>query len=187
MGPCKHHNLLGGGKMKRFARSIVVIAVSALAAVWTPAAHAQTSGFCSFSVKIQVSPGLSTTPGSGVFTSGGETGTVECQGMANGEQPTGPGTLGIQGSYGTGPGGGTCAQDSGSGDFSATIPTTAGATEFVGTFVFAHSGPTGAFSATLGSIRLTGTIELVPTDGYCVDSPARAAQVTGRGALSETG
>src|SRR5581483_3829717 len=60
-----------------------------------------TQTHCTFTSTIALAPGLSVVPSSGTFTSGGETGTVSCDGPVRGIVPTGPGTLGVEGRYGT--------------------------------------------------------------------------------------
>src|SRR4051794_23774214 len=56
---------------------------------------------CTFASTITLGPGLSVVPSTGTFSSGGETGTVTCDGPVRGIVPTGPGTLGVEGRYGT--------------------------------------------------------------------------------------
>ena len=60
---------------------------------------ADTRTHCTFTSAITLTPGLSIVPSSGTFTSGGETGTVSCDGPVRGIVPTGPGTLGVEGRY----------------------------------------------------------------------------------------
>ena len=49
---------------------------------------------CTFEYDLVASPGLLTTPSSGTITTNGETGTFDCNGPVNGQQPTGGGTSG---------------------------------------------------------------------------------------------
>jgi hypothetical protein len=53
---------------------------------------------CTFDFEISFSPGLSMTPTTGTH---GGTGPLTCDGVVNGEQPTGSGTLTDDGRYGT--------------------------------------------------------------------------------------
>src|SRR5438128_2228699 len=72
---------------------------AALVAATAGAADSPTH--CMFTSTITLAPGLSVVPSAGTFSSGGETGTVSCDGPVRGIVPTGPGTLGVEGRYGT--------------------------------------------------------------------------------------
>src|SRR5437879_9886367 len=86
------------------------------------AAEAPARTHCTFTAAIALVPGLSVVPSSGTFSSGGETGTVSCDGPVRGIVPTGPGTLGVEGRYGT-KDPDTCFGGEGEGRFSFTFPT----------------------------------------------------------------
>ena len=79
--------------------AVVVVLTGGL--LMPPAGSAQTQTHCTFTSTIALVPGLSVVPSSGTFSSGGETGTVSCDGPVRGIVPTGPGTLGVEGRYGT--------------------------------------------------------------------------------------
>jgi len=77
----------------------------ALVVIWgggaLPATSAEPQTNCRFATEVNLSPGLSVKPSSGTFASDGESGRVECDGPVRGIHPSGPGTLGVMGKYGT--------------------------------------------------------------------------------------
>src|SRR5438128_4078528 len=98
-----------------------------------------TTSVCRVDAHVSILPGLTMTPTSGVFGTfaydGGrkvETpGTADCKGTFDGADVTGPGTVELDGTYGTGAlrgvqGGDTCAEGSGSADVVLSVPTTQG-------------------------------------------------------------
>ena len=113
---------------------------------------------------------ISRTSSFGQFTSGGETGAIDCRGTLRGHQVSGPGTYGESGAVGPGPAGGAdCTDGGGAGDFSATIPTEAGPQHVEGVLSFYWAGP--------GGIVFDGpfpaAFRLSPGAGDCVNEPAR--------------
>src|SRR5438132_10728753 len=108
---------------KNAARSVVLAVVWATGAA--PATSTEPPTHCRFSSEVTLSPGLSVKPSSGSFTSKGENGTVECDGPVRGVHPSGPGTLGVMGQYGT-KDPDTCFAGEGEGRFSFTFPTAQG-------------------------------------------------------------
>ena len=76
-------------KMRRMLLVVVALMVMAPAGV-----SAQQPTKCEANFDGDVSPGLSSEPTSGTFTSNGPTGSVVCDGPVNGKRPTGPGTWG---------------------------------------------------------------------------------------------
>jgi hypothetical protein len=139
---------------------------------------------CTFEEDVVASPGLSTAKSSGTFTSNGETGTVSCNGPVNGGQPTGQGTEGISGHYGT-KGGDSCPSGGG-GDFvtSFTIPTSRGAQHFTNSGTFTYGGiQQGLFAGQFQGDRMSGTFVARPTQGDCATAPVTKFHVTNRGTL----
>src|SRR3981081_2116555 len=104
------------------------------------AVRAQAPTACTIVFDVVASPGLTTSPSSGTITTNGETGTLNCNGPVNGKQPTGQGTSGIVGHYGT-KGGDTC-QSGGAGDGveSFTVPTSSGKEHVTNTITFTYGG-----------------------------------------------
>ena len=151
-----------------------------------PADGASGATQCTFEHDVVASPGLSTSPSSGTVTTNGETGTFVCDGPVNGKQPTGSGTSGTDGRYGT-KGADTC-QSGGEGDvvMSMTIPTSSGPEHIknTGTFDFGAFKAGAPFSATFQGDRMSGTMEVQPIDGDCASKPVTRYHVKGKGTLN---
>jgi hypothetical protein len=171
---------------KRVLLALTLLLVSAPGISLAPAGAAGAATQCTFEHDVFASPGLSTSPSSGTVKTNGETGTFVCDGPVNGKQPTGPGTSGIDGRYGT-KGGDTC-QSGGEGDavMSMTIPTSTGAEHIKNTFTYDYGAfKTGApFSATFRGDRMSGTMEVQPIDGDCASKPVTRYHVKGKGTLN---
>lgn len=138
------------------------------------AAEAPARTHCTFTAAIALVPGLSVVPSSGTFSSGGETGTVSCDGPVRGIVPTGPGTLGVEGRYGT-KDPDTC-QGGGEGDgrFVVTIPTDAGDQRFAALFTFTYGEPSTRGGVVAGRFEgdgFHGTFDATPKEGDCVTRP----------------
>jgi hypothetical protein len=136
----------------------------------TRAAGSETK--CVWAHDVLVSPGLSTTPSSGSWTSRGpqgETGTISCDGPINGKTPTGPGVLEARGRYGT-QDGDTC-QSGGEGDglWSLTFPTADGSVHFVDPFTLRYGVvSTGApFDVEFSGDRVNGSGQVQSFEGDC--------------------
>jgi hypothetical protein len=138
---------------------------------------------CVLDVVIFTTPGLSsTTPGLSEGRVGDGRGTVDCRGLVDGQQVTGPGTYANVFRFGPGPAGDfSCAQGGGTGAQTFTIPTTAGPVTRAEQFSFTWVGPTGRF----GGASLSGTFEFIPLTGDCVTSPVSRAAVRGQGVLAD--
>lgn len=134
-----------------------------------PSARASAGTQCTFEYDVVTSPGLSTSPNSGTVTTNGETGTSDCNGPVNGQQPTGGGTAGVKERYGTG-GADTC-QSGGEGDgvISMTNPAGNGPERITNNVTYECSAfSAGApFSATFEGDRMSGTMGVTPIDGDC--------------------
>ena len=151
--------------------------------VATPA-QAQGGAVCTFAADFKVLPGFSSTPSRGTFTTGGETGTVDCVGLVFGQEVIGAGTFGFEGEYGTGPSGGdTCSDGQGRGTFSMHIPTSLGRVHAQGTFTEAFVGNGGQFVGQSPVMEISCLYEFRPTQGDCVTTPARAETMTGQGGI----
>jgi len=149
----------------------------------TRAAGSETK--CVWAHDVFASPGLSTTPSSGSWTSKGpqgETGTITCDGPINGKRPTGPGVLEARGRYGT-KGGVTC-QSGGEGDgvWSLTFPTADGTVHFVDPFTMRFGAfETGApFAVEFGGDRIKGTGEVQSFEGDCAANPITKYRAKGQ-------
>ena len=170
---------------KRMLLAISLLLLSAPVISTTPASGASPTQ-CTFEHDVVASPGLSTSPSSGTVTTNGETGTFACDGPVNGKQPTGSGTSGTEGRYGTN-GADTC-QSGGEGDavMSMTIPTASGPEHITNTNTFAYGAfQAGApFAATFTGDRMSGTMEVTPIDGDCASKPVTRYHVKGKGTLN---
>lgn len=161
--------------MRSSVRS-AVLAVAALALVTVPASPAAASAFCSFEAPITLSPGLSaTTPTTGTFTTGGQTGKVTCHGDAYGKEITGPGTASFDGTLEPQ----TCAAGNGTGTATLVIPTAAGSMQLPYQFTFQRLALLGSFS----SQNFSGGFGFLPTKGDCFSAPVTGAMVQGGGKL----
>ena len=143
---------------------------------------------CTFAFDVTVSPGLSSTAkSSGTVTSNGQTGTITCNGPVNGKQPTGAGTIGVTGRYGTKNGGDTC-QSGGNGDGVDTliIPTAGGSQTVTSHFTYVYGALKGGglISGTFTGDRFSGTFDVQLTQGDCVTKPFTKGHVTGKGMLT---
>lgn len=169
---------------KRMLPAITLLLLS-VPVIPSPPASAASATQCTFEHEIVASPGLSTSPTSGTITTNGETGTFACDGPVNGQQPTGTGTSGSEGRYGT-KGADTC-QSGGEGEavMSMTIPTSGGAEHVKDTVAFEYGAfKAGApFSATFKGDRMSGSMEVTPIDGDCASKPVTRYLVKGKGTL----
>lgn len=159
--------------------AFLLAALEARPVAATPPTH------CTFSVTLSLSPGLSVVPTSGSFTSGGETGSFECDGPVRGATPTGPGTLGVEGRYGT-EDPDTCFDGEGEATFSLTFPTASGPAKRRNVLTLRYGllspgGPGGSFSGK----GFSGEGEVQPEEGNCFTEPVTRVSVRGRGTITE--
>ncbi len=143
----------------------LIVAAWAIPGVSTPVAGAE-SVSCTAEGDFTVTPGLSTSPTSGTFTTGGETGTLSCKGG-------GKGTMGFDGKYGTkdpdscGSGGEGTAKSvykfSDGSEVTDDVEYTSG--PFEG----------GALGGSFKGARSSGTFEVTSIEGDCVTKPITKA------------
>jgi hypothetical protein len=135
---------------------------------------------CSSDWVASLNQPISRTASFGQFTSGGETGVIDCRGTLRGHQVTGPGTYGESGAYGPGPtGGADCTNGTGAGDFTATIPTDAGPQRVEGIVSFSWVGATGA----VFDGRFPAVFRVSAGQGDCFNEPARELRFQATGVL----
>ena len=168
-------------------RSVVVVALALLGAGGgMQPVGGQEGTHCTFSFDVIITPGLSMEGTSGTHSSGGETGVMECHGPINGSDPTGAGTIGDEGAYGT-EDPDTCASGGeGTGTDTITIPTVDGTQRIISEFTFTYgelSTKGGVVHGQFTGTRFTGTFEFTPVEGDCVTSPVTRAAVTGEGII----
>lgn len=163
---------------------LVVAALLPLTLLPATPARAQGGAVCTFAADFEVLPGFSAAPSKGTFSTGGETGSVDCVGLVYGQEVLGAGTFGFEGQYGTGPSGGdTCSEGQGVGTFSMHIPTSLGIIHVRGTFTEQFVGNGGQFAGQAPVMEVSCLYEFRPTQGDCVTTPARAETLTGQGAI----
>ncbi len=140
---------------------------------------------CKFEFEMILSPGLSITPSSGTHRSGGP-GTLECEGLVNGKQPTGVGTLGEEGRYGTKDPDSCTSGGEADGVDILRVPTANGfetvVSEFTGTYGDV-STKGGVISGKFEGSRFSGTVNFVPTQGDCITAPVTKVHAFGEGIL----
>jgi hypothetical protein len=165
---------------------LLVVGVMVVALLAPAGVSAQQATACEATVDIDMAPGLSSTASSGTFTSRGETGTVSCDGPVNGHQPSGPGTFGASGHYGT-QGGDVCTSG-GEGDAKQrwTFPTADVDEEVTDTQTFTYGALSGGstFGGEFKGERYSGTFEVSPKQGDCVTTPLTKIRVVVRWTMS---
>lgn len=165
-------------------RRILLTALT-LVLVLGPAAPVQgdQGTHCTFDFELTLTPGLSMTPTTG---SHGGTGPILCDGLVNGQQPTGGGTLTDDGRYGT-KDPDTCSGSEGDGTDTLQIPTAAGIQTVVSryTYIAGDRLPTkgGVAAGSFKGSHFTGTFEFTPLEGDCVTAPVTRVRVFGEGIL----
>ncbi len=134
---------------------------------------------CTTVLDVAFEPGLSVTPSKGTFKTV-KPGAVECVGMLQGQQVSGPGSLSLTGNYGqSSDAGDTCSLVLGTGTYSLRLPTRQGTVSETGRFAEVL-GPTGegSFSAVSEDRKWGGSFDFSPTQGDCLLAPITAAQIT---------
>jgi hypothetical protein len=141
-------------------------------------ATAQSRTNCEARATFTFTPGFWREGNSGTWTSDGETGTVTCDGPVNGKRPTGPGTYGASGRYGT-EDPDDCSNAEGDYQNSITIPTADGPERVTNRGAWrggAFQGG-GAFGGTFTGQTADGSFEITPTEGDCVTRPVTKVNV----------
>jgi hypothetical protein len=151
---------------RRIVRYASLLALTA-AALLVPAAPASADDpvadlTCTITVTTDVNPGLTSAGGTQAVTSHGLTGTADCTGTVNGEPVTGTGTFAVD----TVVHATSCTESTGEGTFVLKIPTASGTQTVVGRFSSVTTG-----GNTISTGDLTGTFDVVATDGDCVNTP----------------
>jgi hypothetical protein len=166
---------------------LVLVGMMALAltpSVKAERATAQAKTNCEARTVFQFTPGFWREGNTGTWTTDGETGTVTCDGPVNGRKPTGPGTYGASGRYGTrGPD--DCSKAEGDYQNSITIPTADGPQHVTnhGTWTAGAFQGGGAFGGTFTGETADGTFQTNPKEGDCVTKPLTKADAVVRWTL----
>lgn len=158
--------------MKCHFHPLAVAGIAALVSVGSTAsvvpAHALTllstrsTAVCSILSPETVTPGVSLSPQTFAYDSGGETAQLTCLGAFKGFAVTGPGRYSEKGTLT-----GTCVQSvqgSGPGHFSLTVPTSGGSVRVEGDYTAWTLGAVGSEKGT----SISSTFEIIPTSGTCV-------------------
>ena len=164
--------------------TLYALLAAVMAGVMAAPAAAGGPTVCRFTTDLTASPGFSAAGSSGTSNSDGETGTIECDGWVDGKQPTGPGTFGLTGRYGT-DGPDTCTSGGeGDGLQTFTIPTQQGDVKMTNRFTFSYE-ETGnrTISGRFYGEQLTGTFEMIPVKGDCAKQAITRIAIRGEGTL----
>jgi hypothetical protein len=174
------HVVVGG------RRTLLVLTLAALAVPTTVLTSAEAAGgtTCTMEGDVVASPGVSTSPSSGTLNSDKD-GIISCDGPVNGKQPTGPGTMTVDGRYGTKDPDTCQSGGEGEGVQIITIPTSDGPEQFKNTITWTYGAlQAGApFSSTFEGDRMSGTMEVTPIDGDCASKPVTKFHVKGQATL----
>jgi hypothetical protein len=141
---------------------------------------------CTFSFIIVLDPGLSLEPSTGEHFSDG--GTIDCDGPVNGRQPTGTGTLGEDGPYGTDDPDSCQSGGESTGTDRLSVPTADGPQQVNSEFKATYgklSNQGGLFHGEFTGTRFTGTFEFRVLEGDCVTAPVTRAEVKGHGIIHD--
>jgi hypothetical protein len=168
--------------------SVLMMGAVGLLAAVVPVgpARAASGTTCRFEVDLLITPGLTTSPSSGTFTTQGEKGRMDCDGPVNGQRPTGPGTIGADGRYGTQKAF-SCKDDgNGEGVMSITMPRAGGSEHVTTNITYVHGALQGGrlLAGSFKSERYSGTFEARPIEGDCVSSPITRFRLTGQGTMT---
>jgi hypothetical protein len=168
--------------MRGFVATIFALTLAVAGAV---PVEANQGTVCRFDWEVLISPGLSMNPSSGTHRSAGP-GTVDCDGLVNGKQPTGTGILEQEGLYGT-TDPDSCMGGEGDGIDKLTIPTLGGIETVLSDFTFTFGGklPThgGVGAGEFKGTRFSGSFEITPIEGNCITAPVTKARVFGEGVI----
>lgn len=169
--------------MLRRTSLIIALALMSGPGVATATATSGSGTHCTWQFDVVAAPGLSTNPSSGTVTTNGDTGTATCDGPVNGNKPTGPGTSGYDGHYGTKDPDTCQGGGEGAGTFTITIPTSAGDQRISDTDnTYTYGGFKGGspFSGAFKGSHMSGTFEVQPLDGDCASKPVTKFRVNGK-------
>ncbi len=152
----------------------LLLALAMILAGATAPAEAQQGTKCTGTFDVSLSPGIGSEPSSGSFNSGGETGTISCDGG-------GKGTAGVDGRYGT-KDGDTCS-DGGEGWGVQSF--TMGKDNLKNSITFEFGGLSGGLvNGTFDGDHFSGTFTFTPTKGDCVTTPATEGRVNFEGVMA---
>jgi len=167
-------------------RRLFPVTALSIALLCTPAVpvQAEQGTRCTFEFEAYLTPGFSITPTTGTHDG---TGPVTCQGVVDGQQPTGTGTLSDDGRYGTKDPDSCISGSEGDGTDTLKVPTAAGVVTVVSTFTYTAGDrpPThgGVVAGSFTGTHFTGTFEFTVLEGDCVSKPVTRVRVFGEGML----
>lgn len=130
--------------------------------------HRHLRSTCAATWLVHISPGVTSEPGEHTISTRGQTGTVVCEGLVDGQPVSGPGTVGELGAVR-----GSCVTGTGSAVYSFVLPTPSGPRAVNGKADFVY-GPAGGVRH---GDEVPGTFEIVVTQGDCISSPITQVRV----------
>jgi hypothetical protein len=165
---------------------LVLILALALMCIGIGRVEAQQATNCEATFDMFMAPGIWREGNSGTFTTNGEAGVVTCDGPVNGKAPTGPGTFGAHGRYGTHDPD-TCGNVEGIYENFMTVPTADGHVKVgnKGDWVAGAFKGAGAFGGRFTGETGDGTFEASPKEGDCLTTPQTAITVVARWTMKE--
>jgi len=166
----------------------VLVAVLLVGCLLAPAARADDTGTpCAFDVDVSLSPGLSRSPSRGTFDSGGESGTLDCQGDVGGQPATGRGSFGAEGRYGTAGDGDSCQSKEGRGEGTAhlTVPVQGGSRHVDDPFTLTYRVDGRSVVGQIIGQRFNATFDVTKANGDCLWRPVNRIHIRGRGHLRD--
>ena len=165
-------------RSRRIAAALAAATATMMLAATPAHATGATDAVCTERFNVTITPGFGLTPSSGTVSTGGETGSVSCVGKLDGHRITGNGSIGFDEQYT-----GNCTSDASTGTLRATIPTTAGRQQLVGTFTQRRTALVFTVDVRFPSSRYHGIGVVIPTQGTCLLTPLRQAALLVTGPL----
>src|SRR5579884_2363365 len=172
----------------RVLRGLLVVVALLGPVTATPVARADDAGTpCAFDVDVALSPGLSRSPSHGRFDSGGESGTIDCQGDVGGQPATGRGTFGAEGRYGVAGSGDSCQSKEGRGDGTVhlTVPVEGGTRHVDDPFTLTYRVDGRSVVGEITGQRFSATFDVTKANGDCLWRPVTRIHIRGRGHLRD--
>lgn len=165
--------------MARVRRSLLLLCLAVLALVGplpgvAPVAAAGAGAMCMHQWTDTLTPGSTTTSRFASFSSHGESGVIRCSGTVAGQEVTGQGTFGEEGSIV-----GSCSSGEGKAVFSITLPTSGGPVHLRLPVTFSFVPGFGQTSSDL----FPGDFLVRPVKGDCVTTPVTEIDVVRFGQL----
>jgi hypothetical protein len=164
----------------RIVGALAALAPAGLGGAAAPAQAADaTLALCNSRFLTTITPGFTMTPGSGTFTTHGQTGSITCVGRIGGDRVTGPGSIGAEETYTAG----NCMSHVGSGIVRIALPTTTGTKQMVGALSVRRTALVVRPEVRFPGARFSALGAVVPTQGNCFVTRQRQALVLVSGVI----